>query len=190
MPDGFVQEDAGPAVAEDDLHFAGWGGDGVEFEEGLAEGFVGGMLPGFFVEDAVVAFAAAQAVRAGFALAVALDDDADVQADQGAEVGGAVAVGADDLHGLPFAVDRGHDLDDAGILAAGVGVDALQDAGAAGETVASQRARVRVEAGVGGARSLGGGAAAAAADSADGGGGALEGSLRKLAGVGVAGFLA
>ena len=133
VADGLVEQDAWPAVAEDDLHFACRGGDGIELEEGLAQGFVCCVLPDFFVEHAAVAFAAAEAVGAGFALAVALYDDADVEADEGAEVGSAVAVRADDLHGLPFAVDGGHDLDDAGILAAGVGIDALQDGGAAGE---------------------------------------------------------
>ena len=44
VADGFVQQDAGPAGAEDDGHLAGGGGDGVELQDGGAGGFAGEVL--------------------------------------------------------------------------------------------------------------------------------------------------
>ena len=44
VADGFVQEDAGPAGAEDHFHLSGGCGDGVELEDRLAGGFVGEVL--------------------------------------------------------------------------------------------------------------------------------------------------
>ena len=41
----------------------------------------------------------------------------------GPDVGDSAAVGADDLHRLPHAAQRGHDLFDPRIAAAGIGVD-------------------------------------------------------------------
>src|SRR5579875_3462379 len=51
------------------------------------------------------------------------DDDGDAEPHERPDVGDAVAVGAQDLHRLPDAGERGHDLADARIAAAGVGVD-------------------------------------------------------------------
>ena len=41
---GFVQQDAGPAGAEDDGHLAGGCGDGAELQDGGAGGFAGEVL--------------------------------------------------------------------------------------------------------------------------------------------------
>src|SRR5882724_11219505 len=46
------------------------------------------------------------------------DDDADVEADERSYVADAGAVGADDLHRLPRAGERGHDLADACVFRA------------------------------------------------------------------------
>ena len=52
MAYGFVQEDAGPAGAEDDGHLAGGGVDGVELEDGGAGGFAGVSARGTVCWDA------------------------------------------------------------------------------------------------------------------------------------------
>ena len=41
VADGFVEQNAGPAGAEDDGHFACRGFDGVELDDGLSGGFAG-----------------------------------------------------------------------------------------------------------------------------------------------------
>ena len=101
-----------------------------------------------------------------------------------------VPVGAHDLYGLPLAIERGHDLLDAGVPAAGVGVDAGEGGGAIGEAGAVKGIGVAVEAVVGGAGRLGRLAGAAGADGGHGRGGAAQGGVAQLAGMGVAGFLA
>ena len=64
VADGFVQQDAGPAGAEDDWHLAGGGGDGVELEDGGAGGFAGVVLGGVGAFKEVEGDAAAAAAGA------------------------------------------------------------------------------------------------------------------------------
>ena len=65
-------------------------------------------------------------MAAGFHAPILFDDDADIDAHQGADVGCALPIRADDLDGGPFCRQRGCDLLDAGILGAGIGVDFIQ----------------------------------------------------------------
>ena len=108
--------------------------------------------PGASCGDEVVAKAAARAVTAGFAPAALLHHDRDVQPHQRPQVGDARAVGAHDLHRLPFAADRGHHLLDPRILAARIGVDLRPAARCARRNPSAAAGWRRSKAGVGRAR--------------------------------------
>src|SRR5579875_3687471 len=75
------------------------------------------------VEIALIGDPAAGARGTGLHPLALADDDGDAEPHERPDVGDAVAVGAQDLHRLPDAGERGHDLADARIAAAGVGVD-------------------------------------------------------------------
>jgi hypothetical protein len=64
VADGFVQQDAGPAGAEDDFHLAGGSGDGAELEDGGAGGFAGEVLGRLVALEEVERHAAAAAAGA------------------------------------------------------------------------------------------------------------------------------
>ena len=61
VADGFVEQDAGPAGAEDDFHLAGGSGDGAELQDGSAGGFAGQVLRAFGGGELIEAGAAAAA---------------------------------------------------------------------------------------------------------------------------------
>ena len=61
VADGFVEQDAGPAGAEDDFHLAGGGGDGAELQDGGAGGLAGEVLGGLGAFEEVEGDAAAAA---------------------------------------------------------------------------------------------------------------------------------
>ncbi len=118
-----------------------------------------------------------------------LDDDGDVETNEGAQVGDAGAVRPHHLHRLPLAGDRGHDLLDAGVLAAGVGIHGGEQRGPLGEGLLGERVRVRVEARVGGAGRVARPPSAPGAHGRDGARRASQRRLRDLACVRVAGLL-
>src|SRR5580698_5582856 len=97
-----MQEDAGPAGAEDDGHLTGGCVDGVELEDGGACGLVGEVLGGFCASEEVHGDATASAGGAAGSAAGAVvargvfGDDEDVQAREGLGVGGEGAVGGGD----------------------------------------------------------------------------------------------
>ena len=107
------------------------------------------------LEQIVVEVAAAEAVIAGLAPAVLLDDDLDVEADERAHVVGDEAVGADDVDHAPRAGEHHRDLRDARIAGARGGVDLLAERDLAGERDQAQRIGVGVELGVGPPRRAG-----------------------------------
>ena len=75
VADGFVQEDARPARAEDHVEGSGGRRHRREIDQRLAQRLVDGALPHVLGDEAVEALAAAHAVRAGLlAVAVAGDD--------------------------------------------------------------------------------------------------------------------
>ncbi len=119
VADGFVEEDSGPAGAEDDFHVSGGGGDGVELEDGLTRGFVGVVLGGFVALEEVEFDAASSAGGAFGGLFAVLGDDEDVEAGKGLGVGGEGAVGGGDEDAAEFVGVAGADLDDARIEGAG-----------------------------------------------------------------------
>ncbi len=65
VADRLVQHHAGPAGAEHDVHFAGGRGDRFEIDQRLAHRFVDRVLPALRLDETLIAFAAAEAVRAG-----------------------------------------------------------------------------------------------------------------------------
>jgi hypothetical protein len=111
--------------AQHHVHLARRAGDGVQIDQRLRRAsstwacHLSGADPGF------EAGAAAGAGRAGLALAVLLDRDLDVEADQRAHVAQQPAVGAQDLDHAALAGHRGHHLDHARIAGPGEGVDLL-----------------------------------------------------------------
>ena len=123
VADRFVQEDPRPAGPEHDLHLAGRRRHRPQIDECLAERLVDGRAPALGGDDAREREPSAGPETPGF-LAVALaDDHRHVQPDEGTDIGEALAAGAQDLYGLPFARQAGHDLAHAGVLRARVGVD-------------------------------------------------------------------
>ena len=104
VADRFVEQHAGPAGAEHDLHLAGRRGDRLEIDQRLGERDVDRAAPLRFVEQAVVEVAPAEAVdsrsRGGRRAAATI---CDIEPHQRADVGGDEAVGADDVDHAPAA---------------------------------------------------------------------------------------
>ena len=137
-------------------------GTAREVDQRLAQRLVDGGLPHVVGDEALEALAAAHAVRAGLLAVAVADDDRDVDPDQRADVADQRAVGAEDLDLLVGAGERRRHLADARVLAAGIGVDRLEQLHLLGEARAVERALVAVERAVGAARRLGVGAVVAA----------------------------
>ena len=98
-----------------------------------------------------------------------------------------MTVGADDLHRLPGAGDRGADLHNARIGGAGKGVDLLKKRDLGFERNADKRVAVAIERAVaGGDRRLGRGAGIAAGDGLHTVGGTAQRGLAEVAGMGIA----
>src|ERR1019366_4149407 len=133
MADGFVQQDAGPARAEDDGHLAGGGGDGRELEDCGAGGLAGVVLGrggGFKEVEGDAAAAATGAARGGPGAVVAggvLGDDEEVEAGEGLGVGGAGAAGCRYKDAAELVIKSSPDLDDARVVGAGGLVRALDE---------------------------------------------------------------
>src|SRR5690606_26413368 len=96
--------------------------DGVEIDNRLARRLVNGRLPGRFLKIEGVARAPAGAVGARLAPSVLLDDNRDVEADEGADIAGPLAARADNLDGLPRAGEGGGNLYNAAVARAGIGI--------------------------------------------------------------------
>ena len=190
MADGLVQQDAGPAGAQDHVHLARRAVDGVEVDQGLAQGLVHLGLPAFGRHPGLEARTTAGAGRGAFTPPVLLDGDGDVQTDQGADVAHRPFVGAQDLDGAALADQGGRDLDHAGIAGAGPGVDLGQKGDLVREGGRGQGIDGVIELLIGGARSLGDAGGVALLGQGGAVGGAVQGGGRDLVGVGVAGGLA
>ena len=131
MADRLVQQHTGPAGAEHHRQRAGGSGNRLQVDQRLAQRLAGVahgpilMLVQLFEEEAIVG-APAAAMAAPFATAVLLDDHADVEAHQRADVGTQAAVAGGDQHLVPDAGQADRDLLDARIQRAGGAVDALE----------------------------------------------------------------
>ena len=91
----------------------------------------------------------ADALGAGLLPLALAHHESDVEPHERAHVGGAAAVGADDLHHLPFAEKRRHHLANPGLLCPGVGIDLRQQRDLVVEGRTIERVVVHVERAVG-----------------------------------------
>ncbi len=192
MADGFVQQDAGPAVAQDHGHLASRRGAGFEVDQCCVHGLVHIGLGDGLAEVAEVV-AAAAASGADFAATMLLGDDSEGQADQGAHVGGHRAVRAGDHDDVVFTAEAGHDLHDAGVLGTGATLDVFEEGDLGGAVQRRDGVEGRVEGATGGDAGLTHldlAALASGGDGAHGAGGIEQGRFRDVVGVGEGGFLA
>ena len=191
VADGFMEQDAGPAGAEDDFHFAGGSGDGAELEDGSAGGFAGQVLGALGAGELVEAGAAAAAGGAFGGDGAFLGDDEDVEAAEGLGVAGEGAVGGGDEDAAEFLGVAGADLDDARVEGAGGAVGAEDELEAGGEVEIEAAERNGIEIGGGGFdESLHGLFGRAGGDEGGGAGGVEQALGAEIVGVGVAGALA
>ena len=190
MADGLVQQDARPARPQHHGNLAGRRRLRAQVDQSLAQGLVGRRPPGGGLQVAVVEDPPAGAEAARLAVATVVDHHRDIEAHQRPHVAHPVAAGAHDLHRLPLAAERGHDLEDAVVLAPRIGVDVGEEFHLGLEVDAAQGVVVGVKGAVG----AGGGgaedAAVAGAHRLHGTGGAADGGFAEIRGVGVAGGLA
>ncbi len=90
-------------------------------------------------------------MAAALALAILLHHNRHIQPHQRPQIGHTPTVCPNDLHGLPLARERGHDLHHAPVLTACIGIYAGKQAGAGCKIGIPQRVRIRVKPLVGGA---------------------------------------
>ena len=190
VPDGFVQQDAGPAGAEHHCHFAGRGIDGIEVYQRLRQRDIDGAFPGGVLEQRIIEITPAQPVEAGFAAAVLFRHDLHVQPHQRPHVAHAGSVTAQDFNNIPAAEQAGRHLHNARIAGAGGSIDLLHQRHLGGKIHASQRIGIGIAPGVGGHRRHRHGAAMAITHHLDGVGSARDGGVRQIIGVGKGGHLA
>jgi hypothetical protein len=137
VADRFVQQHAGPAVAEHHRHRAGRRIDRVEVHQRLAQGLAGERLRLVVGQQVRVRITPAEAGEAGFAASVLLHDDLDVHPHQRAHIAGQHAVAARDQHGVHAAAQAHHHLLHARIQRAHQRIHAPQqrDLGLVGERI-------------------------------------------------------
>ena len=186
VADRLVQQDAGPARSEHHGHLAGGCCDRIELDQRLAQHLVHHALPARRLEQAVVAEAAAGAGSGALHARAVADHDADVEPDQRADVAAAHAVRAHDLDLLPGAAERRAHLPDPRILAAGIGVDLLEQCDLVGLVAAADRVGLAVAAPIGAARRQRQRAAVTGLDGADRPDRAAQRRLAQLRAVGAA----
>ena len=191
MPDGFVQQNAGPAGAEDDFHLAGGGSDRSELEDRLAGGLAGEVLGGLFRLEEVDLDAAAAAGGSARGAVGVFGEDEDVQTRQGLGVAGEGAVGGGDEDAAQFVGVAGAHLRDAGIVGAGGLVGAHDQIELGGEVAVEIDCWSRIQAwGLGLRKALHRLLGRAAGDQGRGARGAQQAVGGEVVGVGVAGALA
>ena len=190
MPDGFVQQDAGPAGAEHHGHLAGRGIDGIKVHQRLRQRNIDGTFPGGVLEQRVIEITPTQPVEAGFAAAVLFRHDLHVHPYQRPHIAHAGAVAAQDFDHVPAAEQAGRHLHHARIAGAGGSVDLLHQRHLGGKIHASQRIGIGIAPGIGGHRRHRHGAAVAVTHHLDGVGSARDGGVGEIIGVGKGSHLA
>ena len=186
VADRFVQHDAGPAGAEHDIHFAGRRRDRFEIDQRLAHRVVGGAAPVLRFDEALIAFAAAIAVAAGFLAVAVAGDDRDIDAHQRTDVAIDFAIRPQDFDDLPRRRDAGGHLPHARILGARIGVDLFQQLDLGLEAGRAERIFVGVEFDVGARRRHRDVAGIVAAHRAHRIRGARDRAFRHVGGMGIA----
>ena len=122
VSDRLVQHDPRPTRSENDGHLARRRGHRAEIDERLTQSFVDLRLPLPRIEIEIVADPTARAGGAGLHAVAVADDDRHAQPHQRADVCDPAGIRADDLHRLPYAAERGHDLFHPRVTAARIGV--------------------------------------------------------------------
>ena len=189
VADRLVEQHAGPAGAEHDLHLARRGGDRFEIGQRLGERDVDRPAPRRLLEQAVIEVAPAEPVVAGLAPAILFGDDLHPEPDQRPDVRSDEAVGADDVDHAPARRQRDADLGDARIAGAGGGVDPLAQGDLFGERDEAQRIVGAVHRLVGPLRRRGR-SALGRIEQFEGGSGALDRRFADLIGVSESGGFA
>ena len=191
VADGFVQQHAGPAGAEDDFHLSGRSFAGIELQDRLAGGFFGEVFGSLFAEEEVEGYTASAAGAAASGIGFCLGDAGNVHAGQRLRVFRKSAIGADHQNVAQFVVIAGANFLDARIVGAGGLVGAHDQFNFGGDLSVHRRQRDRIEAArllflESDRRSLCG---AAGNQSRSAGG--VQNALRgKIVGIGIAGALA
>ena len=161
-------------------------GNGVEIDQRLTHGFVDRVLPTLRLDEALIALAAAETVRAGLLPRAVADHDADADAHQRTDVAVDLAVGAQNFHHLPSGADARRHLPHARVLGAGIGVDLFEQLHLGFESRFAERVVVAVELAVGAAGRVRVAAAVAAFDRAHGVRRAGNRRFRQVRGMGIA----
>src|SRR5216684_6609964 len=155
VTDRLVQHHARPARPEHHVHLAGGRRHGFEVGERLSDGLVDRPLPGARLQEALVTFASAVAVAAGFLAITRAGDHRDIDPHERPYVAVGAAVGADDLDHLPGRAEADRYLLDPRVFRARVSVDRFQQLDLDLEARRAERVLVAVEPDVGACRTLG-----------------------------------
>ncbi|MNM94973.1 hypothetical protein D3C81_1073960 [compost metagenome] len=126
MAHRLVQQHAGPAGTHHHRQCAGRSGNRFQVDQRLAQRFAGIAHGAVFLEEVAVVGTPAATVPATLAATVLLDDHADVEAHQRADIGRQRTIRRRDQNLLPDAGEADGDLLDARVERTGGGVDLLQ----------------------------------------------------------------
>jgi len=127
VTDRFVEQDAGPAGAQDDVHGAGRAGFSVETQHRDSNGIIDEFAPGRRLEQSEEIVSPPHPLITDFASATrVLGNDLHVQSDEWADVCAEAAVAPCDQYVLVLGDDARHDLFDPRIESARVDVDRFE----------------------------------------------------------------
>ena len=139
MTDGLVQQNAGPAGAEHDLHLACRSIDRAELQNRGAGGFAGEVFgSSFCLQRSPWRRVRRRPLVPRAVFGAVLGDDEDIEPGERLRVAGKGAVGGGDKDAAQLVVETGADLDDAGVVGAGGMVGALDQARASRQISASE----------------------------------------------------
>ena len=120
MSNRLVQQNAGPTRPKNHRHLASRRRYRFQIDQSLAQRFIDAAPPGVFGDVFLIADTTAGAIAATFLPVTFADNNADVESDQGPDIGDAAAVSAEYFNLLQDAVQRGRDLSHPRILVADV----------------------------------------------------------------------
>src|SRR3984893_162399 len=146
VADRLVQHDPRPPRPQDDGHLARRRRHRAEVDERLAQGFIDLSLPLLWIEIEIVADAAPRAGGAGLHAVTVADDDRHAEPQQRADIRYPPAIGSNDLHRLPDAAERSHDLPHARVAAARISVNFRKEPRLCPEIDEAKRVLLGVEA--------------------------------------------
>ena len=145
MADGLMQQDAGPARPQENIHFAGRRRLCIKGHQALPVGFARRPLPELFGQIGGGIAAPAQPMAALALNAVTGRHNGHAKAHQGPHVAVNAAIAADDFNRLPVAGQRNRNLGNFRAQGAGKGVHLLQKADFLGKADGLNRIVRRIE---------------------------------------------